>query len=65
MRIAPVIVANKDSLNDCIQDTVNQSQLTHGSSLCLEYASLLAEELWTGKPLKKFKYKKWFCCHYV
>ena len=23
--------------------------------ICLEYASLLAEELWTGKPLAKFK----------
>lgn len=55
MRIAPVIVANKDSLNDCMQDAVNQSKLTHGSSLCLEYASVLAEELWTGKPLDKFK----------
>ena len=55
MRIAPVIIANKNNLKKCLEDAVSQSALTHASFYCLKYASILAEELWRGTPLRKYK----------
>ena len=55
MRMAPVIIANHLNLENTIRDSELQSKLTHASKTSLLYAKILAEELWQGEPLDKYK----------
>ena len=48
MRMAPVILVNHRSLNNCILDGIRQSMLTHSSPACIKYAEHLARDLFTG-----------------
>ncbi len=57
MRMAPVIMVAKNS-SDAIQLATQQTLLTHGSNLCVQYSIMLAEELYEGNSLVKYeKYK--------
>jgi len=50
MRLAPAVVANNTSLADAIQDSIDQSRITHASPECVLYAELLARVLYHGDP---------------
>jgi len=54
MRMAPVIMVAKNS-SHAMQLAIQQTLLTHGSNLCVQYSVMLAEELYEGKPLEKYE----------
>ena len=57
MRMAPVIIVARDR-DEAIRLGIQQTLLTHGSQLCVQYSVMLAEELFLGKSLSKYsKYK--------
>ena len=57
MRMAPVIIVARDR-DEAIRLAIQQTLLTHGSQLCVQYSVMLAEELFLGKSLSKYsKYK--------
>ena len=57
MRMAPVIMVATDRFH-ATQLATQQTLLTHGSNLCVEYSLMLAEELYFGYPIARFeKYK--------
>ena len=53
MRMAPVIMIAKNS-SHAIQLATQQTMLTHGSNLCIQYSIMLAEELYKGTALGKY-----------
>ncbi len=53
MRLAPVImIANNP--HEAIKLATQQTLLTHGSELCVQYSMMLAEELYHGYACKKY-----------
>jgi len=50
MRLSPCVVANHENLEAAINDSVNQSRITHASPECILYAELLAKVLFYGDP---------------
>ena len=55
--MAPVIIVAGDR-DEAIRLAIQQTLLTHGSQLCVQYSVMLAEELFLGKSLSKYsKYK--------
>ena len=50
MRLAPAVVANHTSLSEAINDSVDQSRITHASDECQLYAELMARVLLAGDP---------------
>lgn len=57
MRLAPVVIASATPQR-AMELAVAQTLLTHGSSVCMEYSRIFAEELWHGDALKRYdKYK--------
>ncbi len=53
MRMAPVIMIAKNS-SHAVQLATQQTMLTHGSNLCIQYSIMLAEELYKGSTLAKY-----------
>ena len=53
MRMAPVIMIAKNS-SHAVQLATQQTMLTHGSNLCIQYSIMLAEELYKGSKLAKY-----------
>ena len=54
MRMAPVIMVAKNPFH-AMQLATQQTLLTHGSNLCVEYSLMLAEELYHGYPITRFE----------
>ena len=54
MRMAPVIMVAKNPFH-AMQLATQQTLLTHGSNLCIEYSLMLAEELYHGYPITRYK----------
>jgi len=54
MRMAPVIMVAKNPFH-AMQLATQQTMLTHGSNLCIEYSLMLAEELYHGYPITRFE----------
>jgi ADP-ribosyl-[dinitrogen reductase] hydrolase len=54
MRMAPVIMIAKNPFH-AMQLATQQTLLTHGSNLCIEYSLMLAEELYHGYPIARYK----------
>lgn len=52
MRMAPVIIWNRDHYVDALVDAVRQSMLTHASEECVEYAKAMATVLFYGDMWK-------------
>lgn len=50
MRLAPAVLINHCNLRKAIEDSVNQSRITHASDECCLYANLLARVLYAGDP---------------
>ena len=48
MRLAPIIIWNRNSSQNALIYAVLQSMLTHSSEYCIQYAKLLASILWHG-----------------
>ena len=57
MRMAPVIVVARDR-DEAIKLAIQQTLLTHGSELCIQYSVMFAEELYTGNALPKYSHYK-------
>ena len=53
MRMAPVIMVAKNPFH-AMQLATQQTLLTHGSNLCVEYSLMLAEELYHGSPITRY-----------
>ena len=53
MRMAPVIMVAKNPFH-AMQLSTQQTLLTHGSNLCIEYSLMLAEELYHGYPIARY-----------
>ena len=53
MRMAPVVVVSKDR-DEAIRLALQQTLLTHGSQLCVQYSVMFAEELFLGKAIPKY-----------
>jgi len=53
MRMAPVIMVAKNPFH-AMQLATQQTLLTHGSNLCIEYSLMLAEELYHGYPIARY-----------
>lgn len=49
MRLAPVVIWNRNLYDNAIVDAVRQSMLTHSSENCVRYAQVLGAILWKGK----------------
>ena len=57
MRLAPVVIFANNS-QEAIQFAIQQTLLTHGHQMCVQYSSMLAEELYSGRANEKFlRYK--------
>ena len=54
MRMAPVIMVAKNPFH-AMQLATQQTLLTHASNLCIEYSLMLAEELYHGYPITRYK----------
>ena len=54
MRMAPVIMVAKNPFH-AMQLATQQTLLTHGSNLCVEYSLMLAEELYHGYPIARYE----------
>ena len=50
MRLAPAVIANHGDLEKAIEDSVNQSRITHASDECCLFANLLARVIYAGDP---------------
>ncbi len=50
MRLAPTVLINHRNLSKAIEDSINQSRITHASEECCLYANLLARVLYAGDP---------------
>jgi len=50
MRLAPAVVANHTDIDQAIEESVDQSRITHASEECILYADLMAQVLFTGDP---------------
>jgi len=50
MRLAPAVVANHIDIDQAIEESVDQSRITHASEECILYADLMAQVLFTGDP---------------
>ena len=50
MRLAPAVIANPNSIEQAVDDAVNQSRITHASEESLLYADLMARVLFYGDP---------------
>ena len=57
MRMAPVIMVANSSQH-AVQLSTQQTLLTHGSNLCVEYSIMLAEELYYGCSIDKYRQYK-------
>ena len=53
MRMAPVIMISRNP-HEAIKLATQQTLLTHGSELCVQYSVMLAEELFHGYACKKY-----------
>ena len=53
MRMAPVIMVANNPYH-AMQLATQQTLLTHGSNLCVEYSIMLAEELYYGYPITRY-----------
>lgn len=53
MRLAPTVLINHLNLPKAIEDSVNQSRITHASQECCLYANLLARVIFAGDPFIK------------
>lgn len=54
MRMAPVIMVANNPYH-AMQLATQQTLLTHGSNLCIEYSVMLAEELYYGYPITRYE----------
>ena len=54
MRMAPVIMVANNPYH-AMQLATQQTLLTHGSNLCVEYSIMLAEELYYGYPITRYE----------
>jgi ADP-ribosyl-[dinitrogen reductase] hydrolase len=54
MRLAPVIIVS-ESPERATELAVAQTVMTHGSSTCIEYSRVLANELWHRHPLLRYE----------
>jgi len=54
MRMAPVIMVAKNPFH-AMHLATQQTLLTHGSNLCVEYSLMLAEELYHGYPIARYE----------
>jgi len=50
MRMAPSVVANHRNLSKAIQESIDQSRITHASDECVLYAGLMAQVIFHGDP---------------
>jgi len=50
MRLAPTVIANHRNLAKAIEDSINQSRVTHASDECCLFANLLARVIYAGDP---------------
>jgi ADP-ribosyl-[dinitrogen reductase] hydrolase len=57
MRMAPVIMVATSSQH-AVQLAIQQTLLTHGSDLCVDYSSMLAEELYYGYAMDGYRQYK-------
>tara|TARA_R110000868_G_scaffold343901_1_gene604849 strand:+ start:64 stop:942 length:879 start_codon:yes stop_codon:yes gene_type:complete len=57
MRLAPVIMVAQDPYH-AMQLATQQTLLTHGSNTCVNYSVMLAEELYYGNPITRYKNSK-------
>jgi|TARA_R110000803_G_scaffold102310_4_gene170390 ADP-ribosyl-[dinitrogen reductase] hydrolase len=53
MRLAPVIMVAQDPYH-AMQLATQQTLLTHGSNICVDYSVMLAEELYYGYPISRY-----------
>jgi ADP-ribosyl-[dinitrogen reductase] hydrolase len=49
MRLCPTVIANLHDETSAVLDAVRQSMMTHRSTVCTQYAAMLARDLWHGK----------------
>jgi len=55
MRMAPVVIFQRNYLHECIADAVRQTQITHPAAETIELSARFAHELFIGEPLIEYE----------